>query len=587
MYDETGEIKRAPEDEFADAFCGGTFRDATRRPATALARDLSEQLAVREQEREAPSHAAGFEAWMRSRGTGGVQVFTAEDVADRYGVAKGSYEPVSLPRSLRCFTAVAKRPLGSAPVVEARALPPEGLLWGQVLVSVRAAPVTMGDLYTIATGGAYGDERAADAQLESERRGSAVNEDDEPRARLSSSSLPFVAGHDMIGVVEVVGPGVTALSQGDYVIPGRSFLGTWRTLLVAKAKDLVPIPRELMSFEHLALLREMTTAYRLLEEEPGLKPGDCIVLNAATGAVGQFLIQIASLLRLRVVAVASVPQGDADDSSRSRGRTRGRSSSEPVPETAPAQSAQATDKGPLPDVAPLKAKTRDAEAGPDGTLADPSAREVSPRIGAAYFAPGEANENADAAPNGTGAAPTKPTIPAATTLQSPEHQWSSSPEWQRTEAWLRSLGATVVLPDAGSLRLSLERMRFFSKPKLGLDGVGGPSSGRLADALEDGGALAIFGCASGRAPAIPWQAYVFRNIRVRGFNARTWREKHPEAWSRALEQLGKLERANKIKAEITEYDLATELDEAIEHARERGRHTRIVLRVSDVGTTEA
>ena len=54
---------------------------------------------------------------------------------------------------------------------------PAGLEWGQVLVSMRAAPISPADIYTAATGGALG----TDVQ--------------EP---------PYVAGHDGIGVVQKV-----------------------------------------------------------------------------------------------------------------------------------------------------------------------------------------------------------------------------------------------------------------------------------------------------------------------------------------------------------------------------------------------
>ena len=54
---------------------------------------------------------------------------------------------------------------------------PAGLEWGQVLVSMRAAPISPADTYTAATGGALG----ADVM--------------EP---------PYVAGHDGVGVVQKV-----------------------------------------------------------------------------------------------------------------------------------------------------------------------------------------------------------------------------------------------------------------------------------------------------------------------------------------------------------------------------------------------
>ena len=55
---------------------------------------------------------------------------------------------------------------------------PAALEWGQVLVSIRAAPINPADLYTNQTGGLYGSEAA---------------------------NTPFVAGHDGVAVVVKVG----------------------------------------------------------------------------------------------------------------------------------------------------------------------------------------------------------------------------------------------------------------------------------------------------------------------------------------------------------------------------------------------
>ena len=38
-----------------------------------------------------------LQAWLRSRGTTGVKVYTSEDVVDQFGVVKGSYDSVPLP----------------------------------------------------------------------------------------------------------------------------------------------------------------------------------------------------------------------------------------------------------------------------------------------------------------------------------------------------------------------------------------------------------------------------------------------------------------------------------------------------------
>ena len=52
------------------------------------------------------------QAWLRSRGESATQVITAESMAEQYGVMKGTYEAVALPRvntsvvrAARCHTA--------------------------------------------------------------------------------------------------------------------------------------------------------------------------------------------------------------------------------------------------------------------------------------------------------------------------------------------------------------------------------------------------------------------------------------------------------------------------------------------------
>jgi hypothetical protein len=55
------------------------------------------------------------------------------------------------------------------------------------------------------------------------------------------------------------------------VLPLRPFLGTWRGALVARERDLLPVPRDTMPPELLAMSREMCTAYRLLEDYGRLK----------------------------------------------------------------------------------------------------------------------------------------------------------------------------------------------------------------------------------------------------------------------------------------------------------------------------
>jgi trans-2-enoyl-CoA reductase len=50
-----------------------------------------------------------------------------------------------------------------------------------------------------------------------------------------------------------------------------------------------------------------------------------------------------------------------------------------------------------------------------------------------------------------------------------------------------------------------------------------------------------------------------------------------------VEALGKLVSAGKLSGAVTEYELSSEFDEALDHAMDRGKNTKVVLKVSDVG----
>ena len=78
-----------------------------------------------------------------------------------------------------------------------------------------------------------------------------------------------VPGHDGVGVVMKVGPGVSQLSPGDVVVPlrgGADFGGTWRTLAVVREDAVLRLPEGLgFPLEQAAWLRHYITAFRLLE----------------------------------------------------------------------------------------------------------------------------------------------------------------------------------------------------------------------------------------------------------------------------------------------------------------------------------
>ena len=62
----------------------------------------------------------------------------------------------------------------------------------------------------------------------------------------------------------------------------------------------------------------------------------------------------------------------------------------------------------------------------------------------------------------------------------------------------------------------------------------------------------IYGCMSGKAPAWPWQSWVFKDLHVKGFNLRKWMADNSKQIPKMLEALGKLVKADKLKAAYTE-----------------------------------
>jgi trans-2-enoyl-CoA reductase len=436
QYDATGRMEKTVDEEFMDSFGGGAFRDKAREQQVNK-ESMAEQLTVRQSE-AFQSHTSGFEAWMRSRGDS-VTTFDAENAAEQFGVVKSSYEAVPLP-SIRAFQTNCKvlgKPKASLELVCEPI--PQALEWGEVLVSMRAAPVNPADLYDVQTGGGHEGE---------------------------SLKTPFVAGNDGVGVVVKVGPGVKNLQENDWILPFKPHLGTWRSLAVLKEKDTLKIPVDLMQIEYAAMMRELCVAYRLLEDYGSLKPGDTVILNGANGTVGQVVIQLCHLLKLRSVAVVR-------------------------------------DLGSMDRVAP----------------------------------------------------------------------------------WLKTLGANEVLADKGSLKQELEKKKYFARPKLALDCVGGQSAVRLADTLDDSAPLVIYGCMSGKAPAWPWNQWVFKQMQVNGFNLRLWMKNNKKKIPPMMEAIAKLVNADKLRVTYTEYELGTEFDEALDHAMEEGRSTKILLKVKDIGVT--
>jgi NADPH:quinone reductase-like Zn-dependent oxidoreductase len=112
----------------------------------------------------------------------------------------------------------------------------------------------------------------------------------------------------MAGRVEAVGAKVTTFRTGDEVF-GQAANGAFAEYLVVPAKLVAPKPSNL-SFEEAAAVPWAATALQGLRDAGGLKPGQRVLINGASGGVGTWAVQIAKALGAVVTAVCSTRNVD-------------------------------------------------------------------------------------------------------------------------------------------------------------------------------------------------------------------------------------------------------------------------------------
>lgn len=119
--------------------------------------------------------------------------------------------------------------------------------------------------------------------------------------------LPAVCGNEGLGVVEEVGPGVTAWSVGDRVIPPGG-TGTWQESALVPADKAFAAPAGSSDEFASMLYVNPPTAWGLLHDFVNLQPGEWIIQNASTSAVGRCVIQIARAMGWKTLSLVRRPE---------------------------------------------------------------------------------------------------------------------------------------------------------------------------------------------------------------------------------------------------------------------------------------
>jgi NADPH:quinone reductase-like Zn-dependent oxidoreductase len=121
--------------------------------------------------------------------------------------------------------------------------------------------------------------------------------------RFQPASFPYIPGSAFAGIIEEIGPGVTAFQPGQAVF-GRSNSGAYAEHTVVSIETIALKPENLSFAEAASISGGATVAWTALFENGDLQADQRILIHAGAGGVGQFAVQFARLKGARVLATA-------------------------------------------------------------------------------------------------------------------------------------------------------------------------------------------------------------------------------------------------------------------------------------------
>ena len=124
--------------------------------------------------------------------------------------------------------------------------------------------------------------------------------------------LPLILGHDVAGVVVRVGPRVRQFKPGDevYARPDDFRIGAFTEFIAIKETSLAIKPKALTMEEAASIPLVGLTAWQALIQKANLQPGQKVFIQAGSGGVGTFAIQLAKHLGAFVATTTSTANVD-------------------------------------------------------------------------------------------------------------------------------------------------------------------------------------------------------------------------------------------------------------------------------------
>jgi alcohol dehydrogenase len=119
--------------------------------------------------------------------------------------------------------------------------------------------------------------------------------------------LPLILGNDLAGVVVEVGAAVQRIKVGDEVFarPNKDAIGTFAEFIAIDEADLAAKPTSITMAEAASIPLVGLTAWQALVERAHVQPGQRVFIQAGSGGVGTFAIQLAKHLGATVATTTS------------------------------------------------------------------------------------------------------------------------------------------------------------------------------------------------------------------------------------------------------------------------------------------
>ncbi|RFB78120.1 NADP-dependent oxidoreductase [Methylovirgula sp. 4M-Z18] len=123
---------------------------------------------------------------------------------------------------------------------------------------------------------------------------------------------PFVLGHDVAGTIVRTGSKVRRFKAGDevYARPRDHRVGTFAEFIAVDEADVALKPKNLNMAEAASIPLVGLTAWQALVEVGKVKPGQKVFIQAGSGGVGTFAIQLAKHLGATVATTTSAKNAE-------------------------------------------------------------------------------------------------------------------------------------------------------------------------------------------------------------------------------------------------------------------------------------